>query len=235
MVELLVTESAMNPQVAYAEDLMSRISYAMTNSDGLGKMNKATIETLDRLAAAAARQVDLQARDIHEIVFVGNTTMNHVLLGINPVELGGAPFALVNRDRIDIKARELGLRLHPAANVHILPAEAGHVGSDNVGVRIDPLTGMLRFKVIGDETWSDRWRKGPDVSLDEQPKQLAAGICGSGIIEVIVEMLPHGVILPDGGFSPDAQGDRVQWSIGSTGKRAMGKGTFRLATIWMAR
>lgn len=134
--ELLATESTMNPQVSYGEDLMSRVSYATTHSDGLDKMHSAIIDTLNKLAAHAASQAGIRARQIHELVVVGNTTMMHIFLGIDPVELGGAPFALANRDAMDIKARELGLRLHPSANVHAMPSEAGHVGADNVGVLI---------------------------------------------------------------------------------------------------
>jgi uncharacterized 2Fe-2S/4Fe-4S cluster protein (DUF4445 family) len=134
--ELLATESTMNPQVSYGEDLMSRVSYAASHSDGLDKMHSAIIETLNKLAAHAASQAGIRARQIHELVVVGNTTMMHIFLGIDPVELGGAPFALANRDAMDIKARELGLRLHPSANVHAMPSEAGHVGADNVGVLI---------------------------------------------------------------------------------------------------
>ncbi|HNS39942.1 MAG TPA: ASKHA domain-containing protein, partial [Promineifilum sp.] len=134
--ELLATESAMNPQVTYGEDLMSRVSYAMSNSSGLNKMHSAIIETLNSLASRAARSAGLQLRDINEAVLVGNTTMIHLLLNIDPRELGGAPFALASRDAMDIKARELGLRFHPSAYIHILPAEAGHVGADNVAVLI---------------------------------------------------------------------------------------------------
>ncbi len=134
--EVLATESMMNPQVTYGEDLMSRVSYAMTHRDGLDKMHSAIVEAINQLSARAARQAGLQSRQIHEAVFVGNTTMIHILLGISPIELGGAPFALANRDALDIKARELGLRLHPGANLHVLPSEAGHVGADNVGVLI---------------------------------------------------------------------------------------------------
>ncbi len=134
--ELLATESMMNPQVSFGEDLMSRVSFAMSRPDGLDKMHEAILEALNHLAANAARQAGIRARQIHEAVMVGNTTMIHIFLGINPEELGGAPFALANRDAMDIKARDLGLHLHPGANVHILPAEAGHVGADNVGVLI---------------------------------------------------------------------------------------------------
>ncbi len=271
--ELLGTEAIMNPQVTYGEDLMSRISYAMLHHDGLDKMHKAIIEALNRLAARVAKQAGLQARDIHEAVFVGNTTMIHILLGISPIELGGAPFALANRDALDIKARELGLRLHPSANVHLMPAEAGHVGADNVAVliaeapyrqdeivltvdvgtnaeivlgnrhwmysassptgpafegaqitqgmraapgaiervRIDPLTKAGRFRVIGEERWSDEWPLGADVLAEAQPRHLASGICGSGIIETVAELYLAGIITADGAFNPNYAGERVQW------------------------
>ncbi len=271
--ELLATESLMNPQVTYGEDLMSRISYAMMNDDGLDKMHKAIIDALNTLAARAAKAGGIRSRQIHELVVVGNTTMVHIFLGISPVEIGGAPFALATRDPVDVKARELGLKLHPGANVHVLPAEAGHVGADNVGVliaeepyrqdeivlavdvgtnaeillgnrewmysassptgpafegaqitygmraapgaiervRVDPVTKEPRFRVIGEERWSDEWPKGRQVSLEDQPKHLASGICGSGIIEVVAEMLMAGVVLPDGRFNPNLVMDRLVW------------------------
>ncbi len=131
---ILATEAMMNPQVTYGEDLMSRISYAMMHKNGLDKMHTAVIKAINQLAARAAKTAGLRPRQIYEAVFVGNTTMTHILLGINPVELGGAPFALANRDSMDVRARDLGLRFHPGANVHVLPSEAGHVGADNVGV-----------------------------------------------------------------------------------------------------
>ncbi len=271
--ELLATESVMNPQVTYGEDLMSRISYAMMNDDGLDKMHKAIIEALNTLAVRAAKEGGIRSRQIHELVVVGNTTMVHIFLGISPEEIGGAPFALATRDSVDVKARELGLKLHPGANVHVLPAEAGHVGADNVGVliaeepynqdeivlavdvgtnaeillgnrewmysassptgpafegaqitygmraapgaiervRVDPITKEPRFRVIGEERWSDEWPKGSQVSLEDQPKHLASGICGSGIIEVVAEMLVAGVLLPDGRFNPNLLLDRLVW------------------------
>ena len=86
----------MNPQVTFGEDLMSRVSHAMTNRDGLKKMHEAIITGLNRLGTKVARAAGIRPRDIHEAVFVGNTTMTHILLGIDPLELGGAPFALAN-------------------------------------------------------------------------------------------------------------------------------------------
>ncbi len=134
--ELLASQAMMNPQVSYGEDLMSRISFTMNRKDGLNLMHSAVIDALNQLAKRAAREAGIRARQIHEAVLVGNTVMTHMLLGLDPLELGGAPFALARRDSMDIKARDLGLNLHPGANIHILPAEAGHVGADNVAVLI---------------------------------------------------------------------------------------------------
>ncbi len=133
---VLATESMMNPQVTYGEDLMSRVSYAMMHADGLKKMHEAIIAGLNKLAGLAAHAAGLRARDVHEIVLAGNTVMHHILLGLDPTDLGGAPFTLATHAPIDIKARDLGLKLHPGANVHFMALEAGHVGSDNVGVLV---------------------------------------------------------------------------------------------------
>jgi uncharacterized 2Fe-2S/4Fe-4S cluster protein (DUF4445 family) len=133
---VLATEAMMNPQVTYGEDLMSRVSYAMMHDDGLDKMHDAIIKGLNKLAGLAAHAAGLRARDIHELVIAGNTVMHHILLGLDPTDLGGAPFTLATHAPIDIKARELGLKLHPGANVHFIALEAGHVGSDNVGVLV---------------------------------------------------------------------------------------------------
>jgi len=130
------TESAMNPQVRYGEDLMSRVSYVMMHPDGTEKMHAAVIAALQTLAEQAAQAAGITLDDIVDVVLVGNTVMHHLLLGLSPVELGGTPFALAVSDPIDLKAREVGLRLNPAARVHVLPCIAGHVGADNVAVQL---------------------------------------------------------------------------------------------------
>jgi uncharacterized 2Fe-2S/4Fe-4S cluster protein (DUF4445 family) len=133
---ILATEALMNPQVTFGEDLMSRVSYAMLHDDGLKKLHEAISGALNKLAGLAAHAAGLKARDIHEIVIAGNTVMHHIILGLDPTPLGGAPFTLATHAPLDVKARDLGLKLHPAANAHFLALQAGHVGSDNVGVLI---------------------------------------------------------------------------------------------------
>jgi uncharacterized 2Fe-2S/4Fe-4S cluster protein (DUF4445 family) len=133
---VLATEASMNPQVRYGEDLMSRVSYAMTEPQGLARLNRAILRTLDELVEKATASAGLSKEDVFDAVIVGNTVMHHILLGINPKELGGAPFALATNAAVDLKARDLGLSLNPAAQVHILPLIAGHVGADNVAVQL---------------------------------------------------------------------------------------------------
>ncbi len=131
---VLTTESTMNPQVTYGEDLMSRVSYAMMRNDGLQKMHVAVINALNQLALSASSAANVPVTDIYEMVLVGNTVMHHIALGLDPVELGAAPFTLATHAPIDIKARELGVHVHPGANLHFMALEAGHVGSDNLGM-----------------------------------------------------------------------------------------------------
>jgi uncharacterized 2Fe-2S/4Fe-4S cluster protein (DUF4445 family) len=268
----------MNPQVTYGEDLMSRISYVIDNEDGLKKLHRAILGAFNRLTKSVAEEAGIKVTDIHEAVVVGNTTMISLFLNIDPENLGMVPFIMADRDEMDLPATELKLRLHPAANVHILPAVAGHVGADNVAVllaeepfrqddvmlivdvgtnaeialwngrqlysassptgpafegaqisqgmraapgaiervRIDRETKDVRYKIIGEERWSDEW-------TSENPPALApTGICGSGIIEAVAEMYLAGIIMPDGRFNPTLTHPRLSWEGA--------KGTFELAT-----
>jgi uncharacterized 2Fe-2S/4Fe-4S cluster protein (DUF4445 family) len=134
--KLIGTESLMNPQVTYGDDVIARITYVMDHPDGLEKMRGAIIECLNDLIRTVTGDAGLSPADILEITLVGNTAMHHLFLGIDPHALGISPFTPAVHRNLDIKARDLGLAAHPAANVHILPIEAGFVGADNVGVLI---------------------------------------------------------------------------------------------------
>jgi uncharacterized 2Fe-2S/4Fe-4S cluster protein (DUF4445 family) len=134
--KVAATESTMNPQVRFGEDLMSRVSYVMMHPDGVEKMHRAVIAALNELARKAAQLAEIATADIVDVVLVGNPVMHHLLLGLSPVELGGSPFALAVSAAVDMKARDLGLKLNPSARVHVLPCIAGHVGADNVAVQL---------------------------------------------------------------------------------------------------
>jgi len=132
--ELLASKAAMNPQVRYGEDLMSRVSYGMSEPQGVERMHRAVVRAVNELAESAAAEAGISHLDICDSVFVANPVMHHLLLGIDPVELGRAPFALAVSGPVDIHARDLGLAFHPAARTHLLPCIAGHVGADHMAV-----------------------------------------------------------------------------------------------------
>jgi uncharacterized 2Fe-2S/4Fe-4S cluster protein (DUF4445 family) len=162
--EVLDTVSMMNPQCKYGEDVMSRITYHMMNEGGLEKMSADIIEALNTLIDQAVTATHppkkkvkkkkgeadpdeyveapvegktylrLTKEDIEDITIGCNTAMHHILLQLDPEYVGMAPFPPVIHHSLDIKARDLGIRINPSSNVFVLPNEAGFVGADNVGV-----------------------------------------------------------------------------------------------------
>jgi uncharacterized 2Fe-2S/4Fe-4S cluster protein (DUF4445 family) len=132
--EVVAAVGSMNPQIRFGEDLMSRVSYIMMNPGGEAALVEAVRGAVNDLASEAAQVAGIERGDILEVTFVGNPVMHHLLLGINPIELGGAPFALATDRPTTLKATELGLTLHPGARAFILPCIAGHVGADAAGV-----------------------------------------------------------------------------------------------------
>ena len=152
------TASMMNPQCKYGEDVMSRITYSVMHEDGLERMSNDIVEGLNSLvrqacesthppkkkanskgsddSAACPPSLCLTPDDLMDMTIVGNTAMHHILLKLNPEHVGLAPFPPVVHKSLDIKARDLGIRVNESAYVCILPNEAGFVGADNVGVLI---------------------------------------------------------------------------------------------------
>jgi uncharacterized 2Fe-2S/4Fe-4S cluster protein (DUF4445 family) len=119
-----------NPQIRFGEDLMSRVSYVMMNPDGREGMTNAVREALNGLIDRVCEEGIVSRADILDAVFVGNPIMHHLFLGIDPTELGGAPFALAVSGPVRMKASEVGLPLNPGTRVYMLPCIAGHVGAD---------------------------------------------------------------------------------------------------------
>jgi uncharacterized 2Fe-2S/4Fe-4S cluster protein (DUF4445 family) len=164
--EVIETVSMMNPQCKYGEDVMSRITYHMMNEDGLERMSNDMIEGLNTLVKQAVESTHppkkkkkvkegeqvietweevpeegktylrLEPKDIVDMTIVCNTAMHHILLKLDPEFVGLAPFPPVIHRSLDIKARDLKIKINDSAYVHILPNEAGFVGADNVGVLI---------------------------------------------------------------------------------------------------
>jgi len=132
--EVIASAGLMNPQIRFGEDLMSRVSYVMMNPGGDKEMTTAVREALNTLAADVAQQAGISTQDILEATFVGNPIMHHLLLGIDPTELGGAPFALATDRAITLWAIEIDFAIHRNARIYVLPCIAGHVGADTAGV-----------------------------------------------------------------------------------------------------
>ncbi|HXF84954.1 MAG TPA: ASKHA domain-containing protein [Anaerolineales bacterium] len=128
--EILAAESEMNPQIVYGEDVMSRIQYTIEHKDGLEKLHKAIIATLNQLLKRAAKNANIKTDEILEMVLVGNSTMHHLALNLHPKDLGLAPFVPTIHKSMDIKARELGLQINPSGNIHLLPTIASFIGAD---------------------------------------------------------------------------------------------------------
>lgn len=131
---VLQSASMMNPQIRFGEDLMSRVSYVMMQPEGAAAMTQAVRDGLNQLLGQLASAHAISTQDILDMVLVGNPIMHHILLGISPVELGGAPFALATDAALHTHARDLGLGIHPGGMVYVLPCIAGHVGADAAGV-----------------------------------------------------------------------------------------------------
>ncbi|TRL39866.1 ASKHA domain-containing protein [Rhizobium straminoryzae] len=119
-----------NPQIRFGEDLMSRVSYVMMNPDGRAAMTNAVREALNGLIDRVSADGGIARSDILDSVFVGNPIMHHLFLGIDPTELGGAPFALAVSRAVQARASDLGLAMNDGTRSYLLPCIAGHVGAD---------------------------------------------------------------------------------------------------------
>ena len=253
--ELLFESSAMNPQIRFGEDLMSRVSYVMMNKGGDTDMTLAVRQKLTEMVQEACKAIGVEQDKLLEMVLVGNPIMHHLFFGISPVPLGQAPFTVSARDWMEVQADELSLDLYPNTRIAFLPLIAGHVGADTAAaylseieimqtqtallvdigtnaeimlakdgvvyatssptgpafegaeisagvrashgaierVRIDPATLAVSYKLIGVDAWSDT----PEFAA---AGQRAIGICGSGIIEVMVCLAQAGLIDKGGLF-----------------------------------
>ncbi len=136
--ETLAKAGTMNPQIAFGEDVVSRIAYCDKHPDGR--------ETLQERLAAAINQLianmledngtagEIQAEQIVDAVVVGNTAMHHLFAGLPVTQLGHSPYVPAVSDALDLRAGELGLALARGASVHLPPNIAGYVGADHVAM-----------------------------------------------------------------------------------------------------
>ena len=135
--EVVESAGVMNPQIRFGEDLMSRVSYSMMNKGGDLEMTRAVREALNTLMVELAQAANIDPSLMVEVTFVCNPVMHHLLIGVDPVELGQAPFALATSNSMTMAALELDLTaMNPSARCYILPCIAGHVGADAAAVAL---------------------------------------------------------------------------------------------------
>lgn len=130
----LSVAASMNPQTAFGDDVISRISHVMHESDGLRELQSAVIGEINSLLRIVSEGAGVPTERIYEATVAGNTCMIHLLLGIDPRHLAQAPYVPVVSRSVYLGAREIGLEINEFGRVHVLPSIAGYVGADTVGV-----------------------------------------------------------------------------------------------------
>lgn len=234
----LAVASEINPQIRFGEDVISRIQYARDHRDGTSQLQQAVLKGCTQIAARLCRQAGVASTDVYLCSFAGNTTMLHLLLGLDVRRLGEAPFTPVFRQGLTFRGHELGLPFHPQCQVYILPVIGPFVGGDTVAgmlaVRLWERPGPALLVDIGTngeialshrgELYAAATAAGPafegvrihcgmravagaieriefsDGQLRWQVigNQVPTGICGSGIVDLVAELLRLGIVSANG-------------------------------------
>jgi uncharacterized 2Fe-2S/4Fe-4S cluster protein (DUF4445 family) len=230
----LASRGTMNPQIAYGEDLVTRLNRARNSPTEAAKMRDLAVEGLNTVAAEMCASVGAQAEDVVEAVVVANTAMHHLLLRLPTDQLALAPYVPAVSSALDVKARDVGLRIASGGYLHVLPNIAGYVGADHVAMilatGIWKADGLVLALDIGTNTeicLSDRGQM-TSVSAASGPAFEGAhikygmraapgaiehvlwsgdrleyqtiggeppvGICGSGILDILAQLLAKGVL-----------------------------------------
>ncbi|MBN1299047.1 MAG: DUF4445 domain-containing protein, partial [Actinobacteria bacterium] len=239
-------KGAMNPQISFGEDVMSRINYAMQGPENSEKIQKVLVNQINKTIQELASESGISVNEIVEITIVGNTAMHHLLLGLPVRQLGLSPFVALTDKPLDMKAREIGLKISAGAYLYLMPVIAGFVGSDHlamilasdifdrkgniIGIDIGTNTEIVLKTEKSIESVSTAsgpafegahikhgMRAAPGaierVIIDSQtciPKiqtigdKKPTGICGSGILDAIAELLKAGIINNRGKFQPES-------------------------------
>ncbi len=132
--EVIAVAAATNPQNIYGADVISRINHASQGRKELKQLQDKVLESANSIIKNLLKQTKVARDRVYEVVAVGNTTMSHLFMGIDPTYLAPAPFIPAYNRALEVEASELGLKINPSGRVTFLPNIAGYVGSDTVGV-----------------------------------------------------------------------------------------------------
>ncbi len=128
--------SEVNPQTRFGDDVLSRILHATQHEGGLEDLRQAVVETLNDLVGGLAKSTGTERSSVYEAAFAGNTTMLHLLAGIDPRALGQVPFTPAYGRAIEVSASDLGLAIHPRGTVYLFPVIGGFIGGDTVACMV---------------------------------------------------------------------------------------------------
>jgi len=249
--DALSVVTAMNPQIPYGEDIMTRLTYALGGGDQRETLHRSLVEGIRQMLADACGKVDADPRDVYELVFVGNTAMHHFLLDLDPLPLTRSPFTPEDLGQRDLESAPFNLG-NPKGKIHVLPLIAGFVGADCVASIL--ATGVHRSDepcflidigtnteiVVGDEdrmvacscasgpafegahirhgmraasgaiegVWIDQDSLEPILTTIDDAEPV--GICGSGLIDALSEMLKAGIVDTSGRIRTEMENPRVR-------------------------
>lgn len=235
--QVLDSGAVTNPQKAFGADVISRITHAAKGPHELKQLQTLVIEGLNSIIAQLCERNRLSKKEIYQAVVVGNTTMSHLFLGIDPTYLAPAPFIPVFRQLVEVEARDLGMGILETGHVVLIPNVAGYVGADTVGVmvaaKVDEQPGYtlaidigtngeivlagekriltcstaagpafegaeIKYGMRAADGAIEGVKIGDDVECKVIGSVMPIGICGSGLIDAIAQMVQSGVIYPSG-------------------------------------
>ena len=172
--ELAVT-GALNPQIGYGEDVISRLAYAYGNPDGGHTLASVARQALDNLLGKLTGQAGVSRDQVADVCIVGNTAMTHLLLELPVRQLATSPYVAATNAAIDVKARDLGLITAPGAYVHVLPCIGGFVGADHVAMILASRLDQTDHVAVGIDIGTNT-----EIALAGPDKGLTSVSCASG-------------------------------------------------------
>ncbi len=245
--KMLASKGMMNPQICYGEDVISRIVAASKSPADAEKLQSLLVEALNLLTSDLCRETNSDTEQIVEAVVVGNTAIHHLFLGLSVKQLGFSPYVPAEEAAMDVKAREIGLKIAAGAYIHLLPIIAGYVGADHVAMLLatqladsDRTTlaidigtnteiclnhegkmtsvscasgpafegAQIKFGMRAAPGAIEHMRlEGDKLEIQTIGGEAPAGICGSGLLDVVAQLRENDVIARGGKI---AEHPRVQ-------------------------
>lgn len=170
----LASGGATNPQIAYGEDVISRIQYATQYDQGAEVLQHIIVEAINALLVDLCQQAKVGLEQVVDSVMVGNTAMHHLVAGIPVHSLGVAPHSPGQIDSMVFPAKEIGLKMAPGAYVYLPPNIAGFVGGDHIAMLLATQAVKLEETVIAVDIGTNS-----EISLVHKGQHWACS-CASG-------------------------------------------------------